>query len=779
MSDELSRSTPPSWDGRIREADEVASLRRALRTARENERMLEQKSAQLEAELQAIYQSTVWRWSGPARRVVNWLKRSGYFRFLNRRRAKNFAPVEAPTTATAKAALRVGAAAELAAFLDTDERLALPASTAPDVSILLVLFNQAPLTFACLQSIADTVDLATEVIIIDNASTDETTALLERLDGARIVRNAENRHFLAAVNQGAALARGKTLLLLNNDACLRLGSLRAAFDTLCSDPSNGAVGGPIILPDGRLQEAGSIIWRDGSCLGYGRGADPAAPEFQFQREVDYCSGAFLLVRHSVFAELDGFDPVFAPAYYEETDFCMRLRAAGYRVIYEPNAVVDHYEFGSAVKLEAALELQRAHQELFVTRHREALQSGHWPADASPLVARARGADRRVLVIDDRVPYPSLGAGYPRAAEILRTLAADGWFVTFYPVLFPHDNNAAIHTAFPRGIEFMLGLGQNGLRPFLAERQNYYDSIMISRPHNMRDFLASAPNKIVTRIIYDAEAIFAPREWRRREIVGRPLSRSRREAMLRTEMDLARTAQTVIAVSQSDARAFRKAGCADVRVLGHALRVEPTVSGFGERRDFLFVGALDSDLSPNADSIVWFARTVMPLLDNLIGDRYGLLVAGRCTAPRVLALSDPRIRVLQRIDDLSALYECARVFVAPTRYAAGIPHKVHEAAAKGVPVVTTPLLAEQLGWTHDAEILVGATPSALAEACARLYQSETVWQRLRQAALERVKRDCDPDAFVEEVRMIMSGPPVGRRRCGALFEQAHDHSSSVG
>ncbi|EQD45096.1 glycosyl transferase family protein, partial [mine drainage metagenome] len=325
----------------------------------------------------------------------------------------------------------------------------------------------------------------------------------------------------------------------------------------------------------------------------------------------------------------------------------------------------------------------------------------------------RKAGRRVLVIDDRVPYPSLGAGYPRAAEILRTLVADGWFVTFYPVLFPHDNQAAIRAAFPRGIEFMLGLGQGGLRHFLAERQDYYHIIMISRPHNMRDFLATAPNEIAARIIYDAEAIFAPREWRRREIVDRPLSRSRREAMLRAEMDLARTAQTVIAVSQSDARAFREAGCADVRVLGHALRVEPTEAGFDERRDFLFVGALDSDLSPNADSLLWFAGVVMPLLDRLIGDRYKLLVAGRCTAPRVIALSGPRIRLLQRIDDLSALYARARVFVAPTRYAAGIPHKVHEAAAKGLPVVITPLLAEQLGWTHDAEVLVGATPSALA------------------------------------------------------------------
>src|SRR5262249_49150232 len=156
------------------------------------------------------------------------------------------------------------------------------------------------------------------------------------------IRNSENRNFLLAVNQAALEARGRYLLLLNNDAQLLPGSLRAALDTIESEPGIGAVGGRLILFDGSLQEAGSIIWRDGSCLGYGRGDNPFASSYMFRRDVDYCSGAFLLTPLELWKKLGGFDEAFVPAYYEETDYCVRLWEHGFRVVYEPAAVLMHY-----------------------------------------------------------------------------------------------------------------------------------------------------------------------------------------------------------------------------------------------------------------------------------------------------------------------------------------------------------------------------------------------------------------------------------------------------
>ena len=217
-----------------------------------------------------------------------------------------------------------------------------------------MLFNRAELTFACLRSLAENYSERMEVIIVDNNSHDETPLLLDRLIGARIIRNDENLNFLLAVNQAAAQARGEYLLLLNNDAQVMPGTLRAALNAAKDAKDIGAVGGRLILLDGTLQEAGSIIWRDGSCLGYGRGDNPFAPMYMFRRDVDYCSGAFLLTRRSTWEELGGFDERFKPAYYEETDYCSRLWERNLRVVYEPNSVLLHYEFASSASAKQAI-----------------------------------------------------------------------------------------------------------------------------------------------------------------------------------------------------------------------------------------------------------------------------------------------------------------------------------------------------------------------------------------------------------------------------------------
>lgn len=648
-----------------------------------------------------------------------------------------------------KQELRRRAKEELAEFLAGDTRLALPSAASPEISILLVLYNQAELTYLCLKSLIDSVVAPVEVILVDNASTDTTLPLLDRIDGAHIIRNDRNLHFLLGVNQGAHAAHGEALLLLNNDAVLTPGSLTAAWDTLFSAGDIGAVGGKLILWDGTLQEAGSIIWSDGSCAGYGRGWQPDRPECQFQRQVDYCSGAFLLVRRDLFERLGRFDTHFAPAYYEETDFCLRLREAGYRVIYEPRAEIRHLEFGSAGNSARAIALMQKHQALLRERHAESLR--RQPAPKSPLLfARAVGTAPRILVIDDRVPFSSEGSGSPRAAYILRQLRATGWFVTHYPLTEPFAAWRKVYDEHPAEIEFMLGGGIKHFPAFLEERAGYYDIILISRPHNMARFVEEYSRHPGwyrgVGIAYDAEAVFAIREVRRLELAGTPLSAGEIRIRVGDELQLARIAHAVITVNEAEAQLFRDAGIEDVHVLGHAMVPELSEGGWQDREGFLFVGALPSDDSPNVDGLFWFVREVMPKLDALIGNRYRVRVAGEARAPCLRRLSHPRVELLGRIEELSPEYRRARVFLAPTRFAAGVPHKLHEAAARGVPAIATGLLGSQLGWSNEIELLIADDPASFAAQAARLYTEKDLWQRVRDAALARVREDCCPEAF---------------------------------
>jgi O-antigen biosynthesis protein len=653
----------------------------------------------------------------------------------------------------------------LRSFLNSSARLHFPVGTSPEVSVILVLFNRAELTFACLRSIRETAAGA-EVIIVDNNSSDDTPRLVERLDGVRVIRNPENRHFLRAVNQAAEQARGKYLLLLNNDSQLLPGTLRAAIDTLRQDAGVGAVGGRIVLLDGTLQEAGSIVWRNASCLGYGRGDNPFSSPYMFRRDVDYCSGAFLLTPREVWQRLGGFDEMFNPAYYEETDYCMRLWEHGLRVVYEPEAAVLHYEFASSTSSSNAIALQAAHQEVFARRHSAALQRHYVASLDHVLPARSRAADKRILFIDDRVPHPWLGSGFPRARTMLLALRRRGYFVTLFPMAVLDEDWTSIYSDLPREIEVMNEMGPPLLEAFLRNRRDYYDLLIVSRPHNMhylRPIVEAHPEWFSNLgIVYDAEALFAPRDVGLRQLMGEQLDPPSVEKIYENEIALTSLADCVTAVSEMDRAALAARGVKGVRILGHTLTVSPTPASFGERNGFLFVGAVHDEASPNGDSLIWFLREVWPSIQQRLGEAARLTITGINRSERVRQLSGPGVELRGHLADISGLYNRARVFIAPTRFAAGIPHKIHEAAARGVPVAATSLLARQLQWKDGVELRVADDASAFARQCVELHENAEEWNRTRECAMDAIRRDCSQDLF-EKVLAEIVELATGKRR----------------
>ena len=222
-----------------------------------------------------------------------------------------------------------------------------PEVARPDVTVVMLTYNRWDLTREALRLLAEATEPRYEVVIVDNASTDGTLDELERVSGARILRNPRNLGFGPANNQGAAMARGRYLLLLNSDAWVRPGWLQPLIDVARADPSVAAVAPKLLYPDGRLQEAGSIIWRDARVRQYGDGDVPNRPEYNFRRTVDYASAACLLVRRSAFISVGGFDPKFAPVYCEDVDLCLALAAGPGRVVYQPRSVVEHVRGASS------------------------------------------------------------------------------------------------------------------------------------------------------------------------------------------------------------------------------------------------------------------------------------------------------------------------------------------------------------------------------------------------------------------------------------------------
>ncbi len=440
-----------------------------------------------EARLADLQVSTSWRLTAPLRMVAHGLRRIISWNRAVLRGGTRAAATRDTEGATARPLQPEDEAKEryrrncrdaLDAFLANDARLALPHSANPRASVVIVLYNQAELTFDCLQSIAREAPPDTEVILLDNASTDATPALLERIDGARVIKAAENLHFLRGVNRAASEARGRHLLLLNNDTTIAANAIKAASDRLDGEPDLGAVGGRVLRLDGTLQEAGCIIWRDGHCEGYGRGEDPRAPAFAFTRDVDYCSGAFLMVRRQVFEALGGLDEVFAPAYFEEADLCMRIRAAGLRVAYEPGAQITHFEYGSVGSSASARPLYVRNHRTFVERHGPTLRSAHMDATRGALAARARTSQPgAVLLLDGEADVGDRRDSLFR--DTFASLRLAGAAMTYLRLATADRPGLEEDVLRHSGIEVIRATTLPELRSFLAERRNFYSLVVCS------------------------------------------------------------------------------------------------------------------------------------------------------------------------------------------------------------------------------------------------------------------------------------------------------------
>jgi GT2 family glycosyltransferase len=729
----------------------------ALRRQNELLQTLRKELASQKWVFEQFLKSPSWRLTYPLRWIAGHFRRRPAETSLSNAEIEERVPLPSDEhSVDLKAAFTSLCSLSLENIFASDGMIELRRAAKPAVSIVLVLFNRAELTLACLRSIAETVNEEFEVILVDNASSDDTPRLLEHIHGAHIIRNSENRNFLLGVNQAVRACRGDYILLLNNDAVLLPGAVRNALRTIRGSSDIGAVGGKIVLLDGTLQEAGSVIWRDGSCLGYGRGDNPFSPPYMFRRDVDYCSAAFLLTSRSAWDQLGGLDETFRPAYYEETDYCLRLWQRGLRVVYEPTSAVIHYEFASSGSVSSATELQADHQRIFEERHRPVLKRHESPTPDRLIHARSRHDGRKILFIDDRVPHLWLGSGFPRAHTLLQALLKYSCFVTLYPLSETDEPWEVVYSDIPREVEVTVGTQPNMLPLFLKSREGYYDTIVVSRPHNM-ELLAPvlAENRKSfenVSVIYDAEALFAFREAGLRKLEGIPMSREEFSKTLADEIALAGRADLVISVSELERRTFLEHGIHRVEILGHSVEPAPTCTTFAEREGLLFVGAVHEESSPNGDSLVWFLTEVLPRVLSRLGN-VRLTIAGVNESERVRALAGRSVELAGHVPDLTDLYGRSRLLIAPTRYAAGIPHKVHESAARGLPVVATSLLARQLGWTEN-ELAIADDAEGFANRCIESYQDETRWTGLRNAALERVRAECSPKAFHEKVGQIL-------------------------
>lgn len=626
----------------------------------------------------------------------------------------------------------------------------------PQASIVVPVYGQFAMTRDCLNALARQAgDASMEVIVVDDASCDETPEQLRDLPGLRYHRMATNSGFIDACNAGASLASGRFLVFLNNDTIVQPGWLDSLLSTFTHYPDTGLAGARLVYPDGLLQEAGGIVFNDGTAYNHGRFESPEEPRFGFVREVDYCTGAAIAIPAALFRDLGGFDTHFSPAYYEDTDLAMRVRQAGLKVRYQPHSVVVHREGATAGTDEnsGAKAYQRINRRKFRERWQARLAADHPAPDMHPVLAGQHRCKLRILVIDVQVPHPDRDSGSLRMVNLLRILGELGHAVSFLPE--SRDRDGPYGLALEQlGVELWSRRWLGSVPSWFARHGHRFDVVIASR-----HYIASAYAPLVrslaprARLVFDTVDLHFLREQREAELGGLARRQADRTRELELGMIHAADASLVVSTHEHDLLA-ELAPEARVAVVSNVHEVPGCRRDFNARRDLVFVGGFRHP--PNVDAVTWLVEDIWPLLvQRLPGVQLHVIGGDVPAGIQALGRVDG-VTVHGFVPDLDPFMDGCRLALAPLRYGAGVKGKVNLSMAHGQPVVATSCGAEGMHLEHGVDVLVADTPAAFADAVVAAYSDPVLWARLSSGGIDNVSRHFSFDA--------------ARRTLGALLDE---------
>jgi GT2 family glycosyltransferase len=632
----------------------------------------------------------------------------------------------------------------------------MPLAAAPRASIVVPVYNHLAHTMACLRSLANSGDATPfEVIVVDDASDDATAWRLSGIAGLRYRRNPQNLGFIGSCNAGAEIARGETIVFLNNDTVVQAGWLDALLRTFEEHSDAGLVGAKLVYPDGRLQEAGGIVFNDASGWNYGRYDQPDDPRYNHVRDVDYCSGAAIALPTALFRQLGGFDTRYTPAYYEDTDLAMQVRAAGLRVLYQPTSVVVHFEgVTSGIDINTGVKAHQAiNRRTFFARWREALAAHPAPSGDIQRASEHR-AKKRVLVIDACTPMPDRDSGSLRMFNLLRLLREEGHAVTFFADNLKHDGDYTL-TLQQLGVQVWWSPWLRNMLRWFAKYGRGFDLIIASHHYVASHYLLLA-RKLApqARFVFDTVDLHYLREQREAELSGDPKQQRVAQKTRSRELRLIRKADLTLVVSPIEQELLaREAPDAKVEVLSNVHRSTAVQTPFGERRDLVFVGGYRHP--PNTDAALWLAREIYPLIRARQPD-IALHVIGSDATPEILALNEiDGVRVHGHVPDLAPYMDGCRIGLAPLRYGAGVKGKINLSMAHGQPVVATAAAVEGMHLRDGVDVLIADEPEAFAAAVLRLYDDDHLWQTLAYNGLVNIEQHFSFDAARRALRRVLA------------------------
>ena len=605
----------------------------------------------------------------------------------------------------------------------------------PLISIIIPVHNNFNYTCNCISSILNAENsLSYEIIISNDMSTDDTKMLKENnfqnITNLFIYNNNKKYNFLLNCNKAVKKSRGKYIIFLNNDTKVHKQWLTFLLKLIESDEKIGMVGSKLIYPDGLLQEAGGIVWSSGDCLNYGRGGDASLPEYNYVKEVDYISGASILIRKSIWDKIGGFDKRFIPAYYEDTDFAFELRKFGYKVMYQPLSIVEHYEGISNGKdiLSGVKQYQDVNKKKFFEKWKEKLK---YQFD-NPFMGRDRCYNRsRIFVVDRFVPNFDKDAGGRCCFMYLNLFKEIGLQVTFlgndFQKIEPYTTILQ-----QKGIEVLYGdsYKDQKLENWFKENLKYFKFVYLQRPDIGQKYIDLIRKYFSGKIFYFAHDLHHIRLLREYNITHNINKYKESETVKNIEMEIFNKVDIIHIVGDFEYKylkeKFANKTIRNIPLFLYEEKYNNIEKDFSKRNDLILVAGLLH--FPNYDGVLWFSREVFPKIIKKFPDMIWHIVSSEMPED-IKKFESKNIKVHEFLSDeeLHLLYQRCRIALAPLRFGAGVKGKIIEAAHNQIPMVTTSIGGEGLDNSIGA-FIVEDNADMMAKKICELYED---YSKLKQ------------------------------------------------
>jgi len=647
----------------------------------------------------------------------------------------------------------------------------------PKISVILLCYNKLDYTERCLKSIfKNTKYPYYDVIVVDNASIDDTPAYMETFGKSiKYIRNKTNVGFIGGNNIGVAGSDAEYVIFLNNDTEVMENWLLELYKTFLMYPDAGAIGSRLIYPDGKLQEAGGAVFSDALGWNYGKFGSINDSRYGFVREVDYCSGAALMVKRELFNKVGGYDEYFAPAYYEDSDLCFAIRKLGYKTYFCPYSSVIHYE-GITNSTDTNIGLKKyqvTNRPKFQKKWAKELKLQYPNNPDLKYFFSNRKRGKHVLFIDDIPPLPDRAAGARMNYYTLLQMLKLGYRVTYiYCMGKQYKDEAGIKCLDElrhKGVELIwfnyeswwtirnMPEGKSIVKKLIDSLElgiRKFDIVYIAFWHIAKNYIDLIRNKIPnTPIIIDSVDVHYLREKRQAAIENNPKLLRKAKETQKAELEVYSKVDCVTTVTDDDREELRKQlPNKPIFVFRDVHDVVELKTKFEDHRDLLFVGNFNH--LPNRDAIFYFVEKIFPRIKSKLKD-IKLYIVGNNPTKEIEALKNKNIIVTGWVPSIEPYYKQCRVNIVPLRYGAGHKGKIGESFAHGLPVVTTPIGIEGLGVTNGEEAFVADSPEKFVEYITRLYSDKDIWNKFVRKGKELVTRRYSSASMRRRIQYFMS------------------------